>query len=93
MAGGSGAMVSVVNGTFAPIPFDHILDPATQRTRVRMVDITAESYRIARRYMIRLDTKDFEEKERLARCAAVVGLTAESFVERFASVAAHERGR
>lgn len=93
LAGGTGAMVSVVNGAFAPIPFDNILDPVTQRTRVRMVDIATESYRIARRYMIRLDTKDFEEKERLARCAAVVGLTTDSFVERFASVAAHERGR
>ncbi|HET6674843.1 MAG TPA: diphosphate--fructose-6-phosphate 1-phosphotransferase [Nitrospiraceae bacterium] len=92
IAGGTGAMVSVVNGIFAPIPFDTILDPATQRTRVRMVDIAGESYRIARRYMIRLDGNDFEERERLARCAAVVGLTTDSFRERFASVAAHERG-
>lgn len=91
MAGGTGAMVSVVNGTFAPIPFDTILDPVTQRTRVRMVDIAAESYRIARRYMIRLDHADFEERERLGRCAAVVGLSPDSFRERFASVAAHER--
>ena len=33
-----------------------------------MVDVYGESYRIARRYMTRLDTKDFEESERLARC-------------------------
>jgi 6-phosphofructokinase 1 len=92
IAGGTGAMVSVVNGQFAPIPFDRILDPATQRTRVRMVDIAAESYRIARRYMIRLDRKDFEEKERLARYAAMIGLTPDSFRERFDSVAAHEAG-
>lgn len=91
MKGGTGAMVSMVSGQFVPIPFDHILDPATQRTRVRMVDIAAESYRIARRYMIRLESQDFEEKERLTRCASVVGLTTESFAERFASVAAHER--
>jgi hypothetical protein len=56
-----------------------------------MVDIAAESYRIARRYMIRLDAGDFETKERLARCASVVGLAPNSFRERFASVAAHER--
>jgi 6-phosphofructokinase len=93
MTGGTGAMVSMVNGRFAPIPFDQILDPATQRTRVRMVDIAAESYRIARRYMIRLEPEDFEAKERLSRCASVIGLTAESFGERFASVAAHERKR
>jgi 6-phosphofructokinase 1 len=91
MNGGTGAMVSMVNGKFTPIPFDQILDPSTQRTRVRMVDIAAESYRIARRYMIRLDAGDFESKERLARCASVVGLAPDSFRERFASVAAHER--
>ncbi|HEX9155691.1 MAG TPA: diphosphate--fructose-6-phosphate 1-phosphotransferase [Nitrospira sp.] len=92
ISGGTGAMVSIVNGKFSPMPFDTILDPATKRTRVRMVDVAAEPYRIARRYMIRLDQKDFEQSERLARCAAVVGLTAEAFRERFASVAAHDRG-
>lgn len=85
-------MVSIVNGKFSPMPFDTILDPATKRTRVRMVDVAAEPYRIARRYMIRLDQKDFEQSERLASCAAVVGLTAEAFRERFASVATHDRG-
>lgn len=58
-----------------------------------MVDVAAKSYRIACRYMICLDTKDFERSERLARCAAVVGLSADAFRERFASVAVHERGR
>jgi len=86
-------MVSIVNGKFSPIPFATILDPTTQRTRVRMVDIAAEPYRIARRYMIRLDSKDFEQSERLARCAKVVGLTADVFRKRFASVAEHERGK
>jgi len=89
--GGTGAMVSIVNGEFSPIPFADILDPATQRTRVRMVDVASESYRIARRYMIRLNTKDFEEPERLTRCYAVVGLTPEAFREQFSSVAMHER--
>jgi ATP-dependent phosphofructokinase / diphosphate-dependent phosphofructokinase len=92
ISGGTGAMVSIVNGKFSPMPFDTILDPTTQRTRVRMVDVAAEPYRIARRFMIRLDTKDFEQSERLTRCAKVVGLTAEAFRERFASVLAHERG-
>jgi 6-phosphofructokinase 1 len=51
-----------------------------------MVDVASESYRIARRYMIRLDKSDFEQREPLARCAAVVGLTSEAFRQRFASV-------
>ena len=92
ISGGTGAMVSVVNGQLSPIPFDKILDPSTQRTRVRMVDVAAEPYRIARRYMIRLDSRDFEDRERLLLCAKVVGLTAESFRDRFAPAVAHERG-
>lgn len=83
-------MVSIVNGKFSPLPFDTILDPATKRTRVRMVDVSAEPYRIARRYMIRLENKDLEEGERLTRCAEVAGLTAETFRERFASVITHD---
>lgn len=92
IGGGTGAMVSIVNGKFSPIPFDTVLDPATNRTRVRMVDVDSESYRIARRFMIRLDRDDVEQGDRLARCASMVGLTAEAFRERFASVVAHERG-
>jgi len=90
MGGGTGAMVSIVNGRFAPIPFSRILDPATQRTKVRMVEIASESYRIARRYMTRLDRQDFERSDRLASCAGVIGLTPEGFRERFASVVAYE---
>lgn len=92
IGGGTGAMVSIVNGACSPIPFGSILDPATQRTRVRMVDVASESYRIARRYMVRLDKSDFEQRDRLTHCASVVGLTVEAFRERFASIVAHERG-
>jgi ATP-dependent phosphofructokinase / diphosphate-dependent phosphofructokinase len=84
LSGKTGAMVSIVNGTFSPIPFDVILDSATQRTKVRMVDVTSEHYRIARRYMTRLEKQDFEQSDRLTRCATVTGLTPEAFRERFA---------
>ena len=49
MGGGTGAMISIVNGEFSPMPFTTILDPVSQRTKVRMVDVTAGTYRIARR--------------------------------------------
>jgi 6-phosphofructokinase 1 len=75
----------MVNGRFTPIPFHSILDPNTQRTRVRMVDIASEPYIIARHYMIRLNAQDFESEDRLARYAAVVHLTPSAFRERFAA--------
>ncbi|HKQ35753.1 MAG TPA: diphosphate--fructose-6-phosphate 1-phosphotransferase, partial [Nitrospiraceae bacterium] len=51
--GGTAAMVSIQNGRFTPIPFKHMVDPVSGRAKVRMVDITAQSYQIARQYMIR----------------------------------------
>lgn len=89
--GGTAAMVAVVNGRFSPIPFDQILDPATERTRVRMVDVESESYRVARRYMIRLGPEDFAQEGKIAAYAAVVKLTPSKFRERFGYVVEHER--
>jgi 6-phosphofructokinase 1 len=83
MDGGNAAMVSIQNGRFTPIPFDRMLDPATGRTRVRMVDIASESYHVARRFMIRLSSEDFENPTMLERHAATVGLTPHAFRDRF----------
>jgi ATP-dependent phosphofructokinase / diphosphate-dependent phosphofructokinase len=81
--GGTGAMVSIQNGQFVPIPFKEMVDPASGRARVRMVDVTAQSYQIARRYMIRLSDEDFKDPVALGRYAALVGLSPEAFQDRF----------
>jgi 6-phosphofructokinase len=83
--GGTAAMVSIQQGRFTPIPFKEMLDPATGRAKVRMVDVGSESYQIARRYMIRLSQDDLADGQTLARCASVVGLSAEAFRARFGS--------
>jgi 6-phosphofructokinase 1 len=84
--GGTAAMVSIQDGRFAPIPFKEMLDPVTGRARVRMVDTKSQSYLIARQYMIRLDDEDLKDSERLARHAALVHLSPEAFLQRFAPV-------
>ena len=81
--GGTAAMVTIQDGRFAPMPFKEMLDPVTGRARVRMVDTESQSYQIARQYMIRLDDEDFTDQERLSRHAAVVGLSPETFKQRF----------
>ena len=83
LEGGNAAMVSIQNGRFIPIPFDRILDPATGRTKVRMVDVASESYVIARRYMIRLSSDDLNQSKELSNLAHTVGLSPEAFRERF----------
>ena len=84
--GGNAAMVSIQQGRFTPIPFKQMLDPATGRAKVRMVDVASESYQIARRYMIRLAPEDMADAQTVGRCASAVGLSEDAFRERFSSI-------
>jgi ATP-dependent phosphofructokinase / diphosphate-dependent phosphofructokinase len=90
LEGGDAAMVSMQGGHFVPIPFRDMLDPVTGRARVRLVDIHSSRYLIARRYMIRLRRRDFEEPAQLARLARAAHLDPERFREQFAYVVANE---
>ncbi len=78
-----GAIISLVGGRLEALPFDNMLNPATGRMQTRPVDVNGEGYECARRYMIRLDARDFADSGRLARLAAVVKMTPDRFKERF----------
>jgi 6-phosphofructokinase 1 len=78
-----GAIISFVEGRLRPLPFEELINPNTGRMRPRKVDVGGEAYECARRYMIRLDRRDFEDPERLARLADTVGLSCEKFRDRF----------
>jgi 6-phosphofructokinase len=81
--GGSGAMVTIQDGHFVPVPFDRMLDPATGRTRVRLVDTRSEAYQIARQYMLRLRRTDLEDPSVLAQLAETAGLSEDAFRTEF----------
>jgi len=81
--GGSGALVSFQDGRFVPMYFKDILDPKTKRMKVRMVDISSESYYIANRYMIRLRKEDFDDPHELARFAATANISLKEFRKQF----------
>jgi ATP-dependent phosphofructokinase / diphosphate-dependent phosphofructokinase len=81
--GGNAAMVSIQNGYFVPLFFNEIIDPATNKTRVRMVDPSSESFYIARKYMLRLNQADFEDPHELAKYAATCGISLEDFKKQF----------
>jgi 6-phosphofructokinase len=87
VGGGSGALIALSGGHVAPVVLDELLDPKTGRIRTRQVDITSEAYRVARDYMVRLESGDFEG-ERLARLAAQTNLDPDSFRREFERVAA-----
>ena len=76
-------MVSIQNGYFVPLFFTEIIDPATKKTRVRMVDPSSESFYVARRYMLRLNQADFEDPHELAKYAATCGISLEEFNKQF----------
>ena len=40
LSGGHSAMISIQGGHFVPVPFSTMIDAATGRTKVRLVDIT-----------------------------------------------------
>ena len=48
------------------------------------VDVSTEGYEVARQYMTRLEKRDLEDRQLLEKMAAVVQLSPEQFVERFA---------
>jgi len=83
LSGGNAVMISMQAGNFVPVPFKKLIDPATGRTKVRMVDIRSTRYAIARRYMIRLRRDDFDDSLTLARFAATAGMTLAAFRSQF----------
>ena len=81
-----GALICLVDGRIEAVPFDQLRDPATGRTRVRRVDIDGHGYRVARKYMIRLEKRDLEDPEMCRKLATEAGMTPEDFIRRFGSV-------
>jgi 6-phosphofructokinase len=88
-AGKFGAIISLVGGHLEPLPFSQMINPKTLRMQTRRVNVQGEGYECARRYMIRLDRRDFDNPQRLARLASVVGMTSDQFRQRFEYILVH----
>jgi 6-phosphofructokinase 1 len=83
LKGGTGAIVTIQAGEFVPMYFGDVLDPVTNKTKVRMLDVRSNSYEVAHRYMIRLMKEDFEDPAKLKELADVAHMTPEAFKEAF----------
>lgn len=90
LSGQSGALIALSGGRLHPVRLEDLLDPSTGRIRTRMVDVTAESYAVARDYMTRLEPTDLEEPMRssLAKHTTLDASTFASSFERSALVRA-----
>ncbi len=82
-AGKYGAIISLVEGRLHPLPFETMINPKTGRMLPRKVDVNGESYECARRYMIRLEKRDFDDPGRLGKLADAAGMTPAQFQQRF----------
>jgi 6-phosphofructokinase len=92
-----GALVCLAGGELRYLKFADLLDPKTKKTSVRAVDIDKPSYKVAREYMIRLETEDFAAPERLEKLARAASsrqkpVSVEEFTKKFAPVVNDLRG-
>lgn len=82
----AGVMVTLQSGNLVPMSFEDMIDPKTNRTAIRQVDLTSYSYQVARAYMIRLEKADFDSPTMLAALAAEAKMTPQQFRERYEKV-------
>ena len=78
-----GVMVTLQAGNLMAVPFEDMIDPATNRTRIRHVDLDSYSYKVARAYMLRLEQADFESPPMLAALATEAQTTPHRFRAQF----------
>jgi 6-phosphofructokinase 1 len=78
-----GAMITIQEDHMVPLPFDALADPATGKTRIRQVDLTSNSYRVSREYMIRLEPEDLTDPRRLDPIAEAANVSPDEFRSRF----------
>lgn len=83
-----GVLVTIHNGELEPIALHAIVDPATNRTCTRVVDLNSYTYQVARAYMIRLEQADLDDTTKLANLAAQAKLTPEAFRKKYKRAAA-----
>ncbi len=82
----SGGFITLQDGHLNVLPFEDLLDPDTGRTRVRLVDIHSEHYRVARDYMIRIEKDDIADPRMSERLATAGKMTIDEFQGDFGQV-------
>lgn len=80
--GHSGAIVTVDKGQLIPIKFKDIISDSG-KIETREVDVDSDSYQVARKYMIRLESNDFDEIKNVARLALIGNMKTEEFIDKF----------
>jgi 6-phosphofructokinase 1 len=83
LEGRSSALITRQEGRIVPIPFEEIIDPTTNRSRVRGVDTGSDSYRVALALQDRVTASDLEDPEIVAALAQAANLSPEETKRRY----------
>jgi len=83
LEGQSSALITRQEGRIVPIPFVEIIDPATNRSRVRGVDTGSDTYRVALALQDRVTTSDLESPEIAAALAKAANLSPDEAKQRY----------
>ncbi len=78
-----GAVISFVQGSMNPLPFETMLHPETKRMQTRVVDVRGEGFECARRYMTRLERSDFDNAELVRQMADTLKITTDELRKQF----------
>jgi ATP-dependent phosphofructokinase / diphosphate-dependent phosphofructokinase len=78
-----GAVIGFIQGNMVPMQFEKMIDPKTKRMQTRLVNVKGEGFEVARRYMIRLEPRDFSNPDSLKILADVVNRSTDEFRKEF----------
>lgn len=84
LAGQSSVLITRQEGRIVPIAFKEIIDPKTNKSRVRGVDVASDSYRNALALQERITAEDLADPETLAALAVAANLSPEETKLRYA---------
>ena len=81
----NGGLIYLDGENLRTLSFDELRDPDTGRTRVRMVDTASERYKVAREYMVRVQSQDMKVDGLVAKMAGYSNRTEDEIRKRFGS--------
>ena len=82
----NGGLVCMLQRTLTALPFEDLRE-ADGSPKVRIVDVDSQLYRMAREYMIRLESEDLDNAGLLAKLADATGMSPDAYAARYRAAA------
>ncbi len=87
LSGCNGILITRQSDELVPVPLDDFLDPTTGKTKIRMLDTDYITYKVARKYMIKITKSDLEDDDLVDKMLAQTNLTREKFLKSMSYIA------